>query len=186
MMMPCLSQAEDLESCRWTAWPGDKDVRESLERSWSNFALAWAASLEDAAEGKSMGTFCEGRDGRDVRCALPNISWAGLYPSERGTFRHSYSIVSASEPEDALLRKIFFTDFTPASAKPLLFGLYGVETSCEMAWLEQKRENSPRNWGPPSLLMEDGQQNRLNQEVRTLSIASDESDRRWWENGYPL
>ena len=32
-MMPCLSHAEDLESCKWTAWPGDKEVRESLERS---------------------------------------------------------------------------------------------------------------------------------------------------------
>ena len=96
-----------------------------------------------------MGMFCEGREGRDVRCALPNISWAGLYPSERGTFRHSYSIVSALAPEDALLRKIFFTDFTPASAKLLLFGMYGADTLCIMSWLEQKRENFPRELGSP-------------------------------------
>ena len=125
-----------------------------------------------------MGMFCEGRQGRDVRCALPNISWAGLYPSERGTFRHSYSIVSVLAPEDVLLRNIFFTDFTPASAKPLLFGFYGAETSCVMSWLEQNRENSSRNWGPLSLLMEDGQPKRLNQEVRTLRTASDEIDRK--------
>ena len=87
-------------------------------------------------------------------------------------------MLSALVPEDALLRKIFFTDFTPASAKPLLFGLYGADTSWVMSWLEQKRENYQRNWGPPSLLMEDGQPKRLNHEVKTLMTASEERDRK--------
>ena len=46
-----------------------------------------------------------------------------------------------------------------------------------MLFWEQNEENGPRNWGPPSLLMEEGHPRMLNQLVRIEKIASDERER---------
>ena len=59
---------------------------------------------------------------------------------------------------------------------PLLFGLKGAESSWRMWWLSQKRENSPRNCGQPSLLIDDGQPKRLNQVVRTAMTEVDDKE----------
>ena len=52
-----------------------------------------------------------------------------LYPSAVGTFLHSYNMECGSVLECKDFRRIDFTDFTPASARPLLLGLYGAESS---------------------------------------------------------
>ena len=69
-------------------------------------------------------------------------------------------------------RSIFFTDFTAASARPLLFGLYGAASSWDILFLLQKEENGPRNCGPPSLRMDEGQPNMLNQLDKMAMIES--------------
>ena len=65
----------------------------------------------------------------------------------------------------------FFMDFTAASAKPLLSGLYGDESSCTMSYVLQKAENSPLNCGPPSVRIALGQPNWRNQAVSTCTTS---------------
>ena len=46
---------------------------------------------------------------------------------------------STSAPDDILFRRMFLTNFTPALAKPLLFGLYGVVVCKEIEKVKVKK-----------------------------------------------
>ena len=80
----------------------------------------------------------------------------------------------------------FFTDFTPASARPLLLGLYGAERSAQMPCLWQNCTKSPQNCGPLLLHKDEGQPSIINQVDKVWMTTSEVSDRRNWYNGYPL
>ena len=65
-----------------------------------------------------------------------------------------------------------FIFFTAASASPLHSGLYADDSLCLLA--VQYLPNSPRNWGPPSVLTKLGQLNSVNHLVRfshTLRVS---------------
>ena len=176
-------QATDLASWRCTCWPGESWDKTCFDRSWSSFEWWWAKYFADEALRKSIGGFWEGSHGRHVRWLLPNINWDGLYPSARGTLRHSYNMYSGSSPEEMLFFRMFFTDLTPALARPLDFGLYGAKSSCRIPCVTQKDLKLPWNCGPPWLRIEEGQASKLNQEERQQMTLSEVVEHSKWYIG---
>ena len=80
-----------------------------------------------------------------------NIS-NGLSPSARGVARHVLRAASMPSPCSPHLAMRPLRLLTPASASPLLVGLYGDASSWIMFCSEQNALNSPLNCGPPSVL----------------------------------
>jgi hypothetical protein len=65
-----------------------------------------------------------------------------------------------------------FAALTPASANPLLFGLYGADISCTISLVSQNPRKSPKNWGPPSDLIDLGHPKVLNHDVNIFTTAA--------------